>query len=55
MFFAPVLVAIIVLLFASVRIIKEFERGVVYTFGKYSSSRGPGINLVFPGMQQVLT
>ena len=53
MFFAPVLVAIIVLLFASVRIIKEFERGVVYTFGKYSSSRGPGINLVFPGMQQM--
>ena len=53
MFFAPVLVAIIVLLFASVRIIKEFERGVVYTFGKYSSSRGPGINLVFPGMQEM--
>jgi regulator of protease activity HflC (stomatin/prohibitin superfamily) len=53
MFFAPILVAIIVLLFASVRIIKEFERGVVYTFGKYTSSRGPGINLVFPGIQQM--
>ncbi len=53
MFFAPILVAIVVLLFASVRIIKEFERGVVYTFGKYTSSRGPGINLVFPGIQQM--
>lgn len=53
MFFAPILVAIVVLLFASVRIIKEFERGVVYTFGKYSSSRNPGINLVFPGIQQM--
>ena len=54
MFFAPVLVAIVVLLFASVRIVKEFERGVVYTFGQYSSSRGPGINLVFPGIQQMV-
>jgi regulator of protease activity HflC (stomatin/prohibitin superfamily) len=54
MFFAPVIVAIVVLLFASCRIIKEYERGVVYTFGKYSSSRNPGINLVFPGVQQMV-
>ncbi len=54
MFFAPVFVAIVVLLFASFRIIREYERGVVYTFGKYSSSRGPGINMVFPGIQKMI-
>lgn len=53
MFFAPVLVAFIVIIFSSVRIIREYERGVVYTFGKYSSSRGPGINLILPGIQKV--
>jgi regulator of protease activity HflC (stomatin/prohibitin superfamily) len=54
MFFAPILVFLVVITFAAVRIIKEYERGVVYTFGKYSSSRGPGINLVFPGIQQMV-
>lgn len=53
MFFAPVLVAIIVLAIASLRIVKEYERGVVYTFGRYSSNRGPGINFVIPGAQQM--
>ncbi len=53
-FFAPVLVALLVLIFASVRIIKEYDRGVVYTFGKYSGTRNPGIQLVLPGIQQMV-
>ncbi|MGB4056816.1 MAG: slipin family protein [Alphaproteobacteria bacterium] len=54
MFFAPVLVALIALAFASMRIVREYERGVVYTFGQYSSSRSPGINFVFPGIQNMV-
>lgn len=53
-FFAPILVAIIVTLIASVRIIKEYERGIVYTFGKYSSTRSPGIQIIFPGIQKMV-
>ncbi|MCD8520182.1 MAG: slipin family protein [Alphaproteobacteria bacterium] len=53
-FIIPFIVVLVVILFASVRIVREYERGVVYTFGKYSSSRGPGINLVIPIMQQML-
>lgn len=53
-FFAPVLFAITVLFFASVRIVKEYDRGIVYTFGKYSGTRGPGLQLVFPGVQQMV-
>lgn len=52
-FLAPVLAAIAIILFASLRIIKEYERGVVYTLGKYSSTRNPGIQLIFPGIQQM--
>lgn len=47
----PVLVAILILGFSSLRIIKEYERGVVYTLGKYSSMRDPGIQFVIPGIQ----
>ncbi len=53
-FFIIPLVLLIGLIAASFRIVKEYERGVVYTFGKYSSSRGPGIQLVIPLIQQML-
>ncbi|GJL84523.1 MAG: hypothetical protein DHS20C02_02980 [Micavibrio sp.] len=53
-FFAPVLVALLVLIFASVRIIKEYDRGIVYTFGKYSGTRNPGLQIVLPGIQQMV-
>lgn len=48
-----VLIGILVLLFASIRIIKEYERGVVYTLGKYTGIREAGIQLVLPVIQQM--
>ncbi len=53
-FIAAILVFVIVLLIASFRIVKEYERGVIYTFGKYSGSRNPGIQLVIPLVQQMM-
>lgn len=38
---------------ASIRIIKEYERGVVYTLGKYTGMRGAGFQLVLPVVQQM--
>lgn len=48
------LIGLAVLIFSSFRIIKEYERGVIYTFGKFTSSRGPGIQLVVPGIQEMI-
>ena len=53
-FFAPIFVALVILLFTSIKIVREYERGIVYTFGKYSNTRGPGIQLVLPGIQQMV-
>lgn len=53
-FFIPFIIVLIVVLIASFRVIREYERGVVYTFGKYSSTRNPGIQLVVPFVQQML-
>ena len=47
------IVAVLIIAVASFRIIKEYERGIVYTFGKYSNTRGPGIQLVVPFVQQM--
>jgi regulator of protease activity HflC (stomatin/prohibitin superfamily) len=53
-FFAPIFVLILVLFFASVRIVKEYERGIVYTLGKYTSTRGAGVQLVLPVFQSMV-
>jgi len=53
-FFAVILVILVVILFASIRIIQEYERGVIYTLGRYTSNRGPGIQLIVPMLQRVL-
>ena len=53
-FFIPLLVGLVVVLLASVRIIQEYERGVIYTLGRYTSNRGPGVQIIIPGLQRVL-
>ena len=52
-FLPVVLVLLVVLLLASIRIVKEYERGVIYTLGKYTGTRGAGVQLVFPVIQQM--
>ena len=42
------LVAIIFLLSLSVRILKEYERGVVLRFGRFHKTKGPGLRLILP-------
>ncbi len=52
----PVFVVALVIIFSSFRIINEYERGVVYTFGRtgYGSIRSPGIQIVIPGIQRMV-
>lgn len=45
---------LIVLLAASIRIIKEYERGIVYTLGKYTSTRNAGLQIIIPFVQQMV-
>ncbi|MBI4030295.1 MAG: slipin family protein [Proteobacteria bacterium] len=51
---AVVGIFVFALLIASVKVIKEFERGVVYTLGKFSSIREPGVQIVLPVIQDML-
>jgi len=52
-FFWPIVV-VLVLILASLRVVKEYERGVVFTLGRYTGTRGPGLNLVFPLFQRMM-
>ncbi|MFO1071832.1 MAG: slipin family protein [Geminicoccaceae bacterium] len=42
------------LLVASVRVLLEYERGVVFTLGRYTATKGPGLILVVPRLQQMV-
>jgi regulator of protease activity HflC (stomatin/prohibitin superfamily) len=49
------ILAILVLLVASaLRVLREYERGVVFTLGRYSGTKGPGLIFVIPLVQQVV-
>jgi regulator of protease activity HflC (stomatin/prohibitin superfamily) len=45
-----IIIAIVV--FASLRVLREYERGVVFMLGRFWKVKGPGLILVFPGIQQ---
>lgn len=46
--FTPLIIIIVVLVFASFRIVKEYERAVVFFLGKYRAVRGPGLIMLVP-------
>ena len=48
------LLLLIVLAAASIRILREYERGVVFLLGRFWKVKGPGIILVLPGIQQIV-
>jgi regulator of protease activity HflC (stomatin/prohibitin superfamily) len=40
--------------FASIRVLRQYERGVVFFLGKFAGVRGPGLTLVFVPIQQMV-
>jgi regulator of protease activity HflC (stomatin/prohibitin superfamily) len=41
-------------LFYAVRILREYERGVVFQLGRFWKVKGPGLVIVIPGLQQMV-
>jgi regulator of protease activity HflC (stomatin/prohibitin superfamily) len=48
------LILLAVLVIASFRILREYERGVVFMLGRFWKVKGPGLILVIPGIQQMV-
>ena len=45
---------IVALVFAAFRILREYERGVVFTLGRFWKVKGPGLIVIIPGIQQMV-
>jgi regulator of protease activity HflC (stomatin/prohibitin superfamily) len=50
-----IVVILAALIFGSaVRILREYERGVIFTLGRYTGTKGPGLVLLVPLVQQMV-
>ena len=49
----PLVVLVMFLLFAGLRILYQYERGIVFTLGKFSNVRSPGLTYVLPILQSM--
>lgn len=45
---------VILLIISSVRILREYERGTVFTLGRFWQVKGPGIVIIVPMIQQMV-
>ena len=48
------LFAIVICVGASVRILREYERAVVFTLGRFQKVKGPGLVLLIPFIQEMV-
>ena len=48
-----VVVFIVALFFTTVKVLNEYERGVMFTLGRFTGIKGPGLILVAPMVQQM--
>lgn len=44
-------ITIVIVVASGIRIINQYERGIVLTLGKYTSTRSPGLNIIIPVLQ----
>jgi regulator of protease activity HflC (stomatin/prohibitin superfamily) len=52
--FIVVAVLVIGLLASTFRILREYERGVVFQLGRFWKVKGPGLIMIIPGIQQMV-
>ncbi len=48
------LLLVIVFLASAIKILREYERGVVFTLGRFWKVKGPGFIIIIPGIQQMV-
>src|SRR3954470_19384381 len=52
--FSPVILVLLILFGMSIRILREYERAVVFQLGRFWKVKGPGLVILIPGIQQMV-
>jgi regulator of protease activity HflC (stomatin/prohibitin superfamily) len=53
-FYVPILLILLLFLTSAVKILREYQRGVVFTLGRFTGVKGPGLILLIPYVQQMV-
>ncbi|MBL6689293.1 MAG: slipin family protein [Pseudomonadales bacterium] len=53
-FWMVLIVLLVGLAFYTFRILREYERGVIFFLGRFQTVKGPGLIIVIPGIQQMV-
>jgi regulator of protease activity HflC (stomatin/prohibitin superfamily) len=54
MFLIVVAAIVVLLILSAIKILNEYERGVLFTLGRYTGTKGPGVVLVVPLIQRMV-
>ncbi len=54
LYILPIVFVIGILVMASVKILREYERAVVFTFGRFQKVMGPGLVILIPFVQEMV-
>ncbi|MDW9412479.1 slipin family protein [Sinorhizobium meliloti] len=52
--FAAALLFLLIVVAYAIRILREYERGVIFTLGRFTGVKGPGLILLLPYVQQMV-
>ena len=52
--YGGVALIVIVILTMTLRVLREYQRGVVFTLGRFTGVKGPGLIVLIPGVQQMV-
>jgi regulator of protease activity HflC (stomatin/prohibitin superfamily) len=53
-FLFPIIVLVVVLLASAIKILREYQRAVVFTLGRFTGVKGPGLILLIPFVQKMV-
>jgi regulator of protease activity HflC (stomatin/prohibitin superfamily) len=53
-FYIPLIILALIFLTAAIKILREYERAVVFTLGRFTGVKGPGLILLVPYVQQLV-
>lgn len=53
-FYVPLFVLVLLFLASAIKVLREYERGVVFTLGRFTGVKGPGLILLVPMIQQMV-
>ncbi|CAN7696810.1 slipin family protein [Pararhizobium sp. LjRoot238] len=53
-FYVAAIILLLVIIASAIKILREYERGVVFTLGRFTGVKGPGLILLVPYVQQMV-